>query len=125
VTGVLLDSHVALWLLQDEPLAPEAITVVTDPSIPLFLSIATPWELAIKQGLSQLRLGEDYLDLLASQGIELLGITPAHTRALRDLPLHHRDPFDRIFVAQAQLEGLTLVIRDGRLRQYDVALLEA
>ncbi len=125
MTGLLLDSHVALWLLQDESLAPAAMTAITDPSIPLFLSIATPWELAIKQGLGQLRLRDDYLDLLFGQGVELLGITPAHTRAVRDLPLHHRDPFDRMLVAQAQVEGLTLITRDRRLRQYDIALLEA
>lgn len=125
MTGLLLDSHVAIWLLEDRPLAAPAAAAIADPEVPLFLSVVTPWELAIKQGLGRLRLRDDYLDLLLSQGVELLGITPAHTRAVRDLSPHHRDPFDHMLVAQAQVEGLTLVTRERRLRAYDVAVLEA
>ncbi len=125
MTAVLLDSHVALWWLADVPLATAAQNAITDPGVPVLFSMASVWELAIKQGLGQLQVRDDYVDQLAIDGIELLGITVAHTRAVRDLPLHHLDPFDRMLVAQAQVEGLTLVTRDRRLRQYDVALLEA
>ncbi len=125
MTGLLLDSHVLLWLLVDQPVSAAAKAAVTAPANNLFVSMATPWEIAIKQGLGQLDVREDYLDLLREQGVDLLGIEPAHTRAVRHLPAHHRDPFDRMLVAQAQVERLTLVTRDKRLAQYDVQVLAA
>ena len=125
MTGLLLDSHVALWLLEDRPVSEPARRAVTDPVNQVFLSMATPWEIAIKQGLGRLDVREDYLDVLTGQGVELLGIVPAHTRAVHDLPQHHRDPFDRMLVAQARVEGLSLVTRDKRLAQYDVPVLAA
>ncbi len=125
MTGLLLDSHVALWWLQDSPLSPEAAAAIADPARPALVSIATAWELAIKQGLGRLEIQDDYLDVLVECGIDLLGIEPAHARAVRHLPAHHRDPFDRMLVAQAQVERLTLVTRDKRLAQYDVEVLSA
>ena len=125
MTGLLLDTHVALWWLEDRRLSESAATAIADARNPTHLSIASAWEMAIKQGLGQLQVRDDYVEQLALDGIELLGITPAHTRAVRDLPPHHRDSFDRMLVAQAQVEGLTLVTRDRRLRGYDVAVLEA
>jgi PIN domain nuclease of toxin-antitoxin system len=122
----LLDTHVALWLLAAHPLANGVEQRLADPANDLRLSIASPWELAIKQRSGKLDgLGDDYLDVLVQQGVELLPITPEHVRVVRDLPLHHRDPFDRMLVAQAQVEGLTLVTRDRRLTDYDVRVLEA
>ncbi len=123
--GLLLDSHVAVWLLEGRRVRQEVLDRVVDPSIAVWLSIVSPWELAIKQGRGRLRLGEDYLDLLLGQGVRLLTIEPAHTRAVRNLPDHHRDPFDRMLVAQAQVERLTLVTSDQQLAAYDVAVLAA
>jgi PIN domain nuclease of toxin-antitoxin system len=125
VSGLLLDSHVALWWLADEALTEAASAAIADPSRSVLVSIATAWELAIKQGLGKLRIDDDYLELLVERGIDLLPIEPRHTRAVRDLPHHHRDPFDRMLVAQAQVERLTLVTRDTRLAQYDVPVLAA
>jgi PIN domain nuclease of toxin-antitoxin system len=125
VTGVLLDSHVALWLLSGEPVRQEAFDRIADPAVNVFLSIATPWELAIKQGRGRLRLQEDYLEILLAQDVRLLPIEPAHMRVVRDLPDHHRDPFDRMLVAQAHVERLALATRDERLRRYDVEVLVA
>ena len=125
MSGLLLDSHVVLWWLADEPLTGPASAAIADPARSVLVSMATAWELAIKQGLGKLRVGDDYLDLLSAHGIALLGIHPPHTRAVRDLPHHHRDPFDRMLVAQAQVERLTLVTRDDRLRRYDVRILAA
>ena len=125
MTALLLDTHVALWLLMDAPLSEDARTAVAAPVNAVFLSIVSAWEVAIKQGRGTLEVQDDYLDLLAGQGVKLLAIRPEHTRTVRDLPHHHRDPFDRMLVAQAQVERLTLVTRDERLGQYDVRVLAA
>ena len=125
MTGFLLDSHVALWWLADEPLSEMASTAIAGPGQPVLVSMATAWEIAIKQALDELRVDDDYLDVMVERGIELLAIEPPHTRAVRDLPHHHRDPFDRMLVAQAQVERLTLVTRDERLSRYDVRILAA
>jgi PIN domain nuclease of toxin-antitoxin system len=125
VSGFLLDSHVALWWLAAEPLSPRASAAIADPARPVLVSMATAWEIAIKQALEKLRVADDYLDVLVDRGVGLLAIEPPHTRAVRDLPHHHRDPFDRMLVAQAQVERLTLVTRDERLRRYDVRVLAA
>ena len=125
MTRLLLDSHVALWWLAGQQLAPEARAAIRDPTATAVFSIASVWELSIKQGLGRLLLPADYLDVLADEGIDLLGIEVAHARAVRDLPPLHRDPFDRMLVAQAQVEGLTLVTRDPQVSQYDVAVLGA
>lgn len=125
MTGLLLDTHVMLWWLVDEPLASDAAEAIADPEQRVVLSVASAWEVAIKQGRGRLEIAEDYLDVLRQQEIELLGITPQHTRVVRDLPDHHRDPFDRMLVAQARVEGLTLVTRDRRLADYDVGILPA
>ena len=125
MTGLLLDSHVALWLLEGRGLRPEVLDRVADPTEDVWLSVVTPWELAIKQSRGRLRVREDYIETLLDQGVKLLGIEVGHTRAVRDLPEHHRDPFDRMLVAQAQVERLTLVTRDEQIRQYDVKVLAA
>ncbi len=125
MSGYLLDSHVALWWLADEQLTEEASAAIADPIRPVFVSVATAWEIAIKQALDKLRVDDDYLEILAERGIGLLGIAATHTRAVRHLPHHHRDPFDRMLVAQAQVERLTLVTRDERLSRYDVRILAA
>ena len=126
MTALLLDTHVLIWLLADLEISEAAHDAVQDVGNDLYLSIASPWEIAVKQSTGKLAgLAQDYLDLLVDQGIKILGIAPDHVRAVRDLPLHHRDPFDRMLVAQAQVEQLTLVTRDAHLGQYDVRVLSA
>lgn len=125
MSGFLLDSHVALCWLADEPLSERACSAIADPARPVLVSMATAWEIAIKQALDKIRVADDYLDVQVDRGVELLAIEPPHTRAVRELPHHHRDPFDRLLVAQAQVERLTLVTRDGRLSRYDVRILAA
>jgi len=125
VTGLLLDTHVLLWFMEDAALRPGVRRAIADPDRSVKVSVASLWEVAIKQGLGRLKPPEDPAEAAEAVGFELLGIAPTHARAVIDLPLHHRDPFDRMLVAQAKTERLTLVTRDRRMRDYDVKVMPA
>lgn len=125
MNDVLLDTHVALWWLDDQHLSPVARDAIADPSRVVHVSLATLWELAIKHSMGRLRLRGHLDEVLVGNGIDLLAVTPAHAFAVRDLPLHHRDPFDRMLVAQALVEGLTVVTRDRRIAEYGVRVMVA
>ena len=124
---LLLDTHICLWALGDTGRLPSAIVdAITDPANDVRVSAATAWEIAIKQSLQKLELpgpAEKWLPKAVKRtGFEWLDVTPADTLRVRALPWHHRDPFDRLLVAQAQ-GGLMLVSHDASLAQYDVALM--
>ena len=124
---LLLDTHTLLWFLTDDAsLSARSRQAIEDPANAKHVSAASLWETAIKAGLGKLNLPAPYADIFPQQleinGFSLLSITPAHCATLLTLPLHHRDPFDRILVAQAKTEGMTLVTDDGKLRAYDVPL---
>lgn len=121
---LLLDTHVFLWWVQDEPLAPEAGDAIAA-AREVYLSAASVIEMAIKEAIGKLRVQGDPEEAAAAHGFLPLPITLAHAKSLRHLPLHHRDPFDRLLVAQAMAEGLTLVSADGALGRYGVDLLPA
>ncbi|MDQ3728672.1 MAG: type II toxin-antitoxin system VapC family toxin [Actinomycetota bacterium] len=91
---------------------------------PVFVSAATVWELEMKRKAGRLRAPEDVEWLVADAGYEQLDITFEHARTAGSLPLHHRDPFDRMLVAQARCDGLTLATADGALAAYDVPIFE-
>jgi len=122
---LLLDTHAYLWWESDAPnLAGTARDAVADPRNEVCVSIVSLWEIAIK-----VRLGKLDADLarlvegLGENGFRLLGVQPQHVLETVRLPLHHKDPFDRLLVATARLEGLTLVSSDARLPLYPVELL--
>ncbi len=101
-----------------------AKAAITEPGHEIFVSAATLWEISIKNSLGRLGFPLEKLDeLLASTGIEPLTISVAHAIAAGRLPRHHADPFDRMLIAQAQLERLVLVTEDAALARYDVAIL--
>lgn len=124
---ILLDTQAWLWWQTDDPrLGPRARRAITS-ATEVRVSVASAWEIAIKVSIGKLKLPPD-LDLereLEDGGLLPLPIEIAHTEALRRLPVLHRDPFDRMLIAQATTEALTLVTADRQLEPYDIALLDA
>jgi PIN domain nuclease of toxin-antitoxin system len=112
------------WLADDRTLSAELKTAI-DEEIDVFVSAATIWEVAIKQQLGKITAPSDLPERIRDSELANLPITSDHAIAAGRLPLIHRDPFDRMLVAQAQSERLTLVTRDRSLRQYEVPLLQA
>ncbi len=121
---LLLDTHVALWAITgDATLGDEFLDRLRhDPDI--FLSPVSLWEITIKQAAGKLAGPADLAERVRDMGFRELPVTHAHAIAARRLPPHHRDPFDRILVAQAATEGLTLVSRDESVALYDVDILK-
>lgn len=123
---LLLDTHALLWWLADDPmLSREARASIADPTSPVFVSAATAWEMAIKTALGKLDAPDDLNDALAASRFQELPITIEHALLAGKLPQHHRDPFDRMLIAQARLEGLTVVTRDAVFGAYEIELLPA
>jgi PIN domain nuclease of toxin-antitoxin system len=125
---LLLDTHAILWFLQaDARLSPDALASIQATDAEVFVSDVSLFETAIKSSIGKLDLDLNLSDLFAKllpdNGWKPLGIQPRHLSYFVDLPMHHRDPFDRMLVAQAQAEGLTLVTRDANVAAYDVATL--
>ncbi len=121
---LLLDTRAALWFLGgDKRLSGTAHRHLTDPANRVLLSAAVVWEVAVKRSLGKLVLPEEYLSLLLDAGAQALAVTLDHAAAAEHLPPHHRDPFDRVLIAQATIEGAAIVSRDDALRPYDVTLI--
>lgn len=122
---LLLDTHVVLWWLEGAPLSDEALASVGRADTVVFVSAASAWEMGIKASLGKLRMPEDLGVRLEVERFTALAVTVAHGLEVATLPALHSDPFDRLLVAQARLEGLTLVTRDERLGAYGVPILAA
>lgn len=120
---LLVDTHAALWLLgEDRRLSPRADELLTDASNEVLLSAAVVWEVAIKRSLGKLDAPDGFAETLLDAGAVPLPVNIDHARAVRSLPWHHRDPFDRMLVAQAGLDGAALVSDDERMREYEVTV---
>ncbi len=122
---LLLDTHAFLWFCQGDPaLSATAKSHIENPANRKLLSLASCWEIAIKAGLGKLKLGEPsskYIpEALARTGFELLPVALAHATGVELLPLHHRDPFDRLLVAQALAENVAIVSNDPLLDAYPI-----
>ncbi|HWE65793.1 MAG TPA: type II toxin-antitoxin system VapC family toxin [Acidimicrobiales bacterium] len=121
---VLLDTHILLWWLSDDPSLPSlAADAIADSEVEVIVSAATAWEIAIKRAAGRLEAPDDLLNALEANAFDSLAITAVHARVAGALPPHHADPFDRMLIAQARTEGLTLISIDGRFAAYDVDLL--
>lgn len=119
---LLLDTPVLIWWDAGDPLSKKAMTAIREAQ-QVYVSAVTGWEIAIKQSLGRLDTTRSVSDAVAESGFEELPVRLAHARCVGELPWHHRDPFDRMLVAQAREEGLILVTRDEVIPQYDVRVL--
>jgi PIN domain nuclease of toxin-antitoxin system len=121
---LLLDTHAALWLLaNDRRLSPTARDLLEDDQVKCFLSAASVWEVAIKRSLGKLTVPAEFHRQMALRGVASVPVYDSHAAAVAELPLHHRDPFDRILVAQAAAESMSILSVDPQLRAYDVPVL--
>ncbi|HPO16006.1 MAG TPA: type II toxin-antitoxin system VapC family toxin [Candidatus Hydrogenedentes bacterium] len=124
--NLLLDTHALLWWLEDNPsLSREARAAISDGNRAVFVSAVTAWEIVIKKRLGKLDAPDTLEEALAANAFQELPVTIAHALAAGALPAHHTDPFDRMLVAQATLENLTLVTRDENIQKYPVAIIAA
>jgi PIN domain nuclease of toxin-antitoxin system len=122
---LLLDTHVLIWWSGGKRVAPTAADAIRSPDNEVLVSVASIWEAEIKAASGKLQLAADLQVEPAEHGFSPLDINAGHAVAAAQLPPHHNDPFDRMLVAQAQLEGLTLVTRDPVFDMYAVAVLRA
>lgn len=120
---LLIDTHILLWALEDSPrLSGRARDALKDVANEVRLSAASLWEIAIKRAVGKLKAPEALPDIVARMAIDILPVSAEHAWAVGGLPSLHADPFDRLMVAQAQIEGLTFVTHDKRLADYGGAI---
>lgn len=127
---LLLDTHVLLWwFMRSDRLKDTTRDVLADPENDVFISAVSTWEIAIKIAIKRLALPgvpAQYLpDRIRRAGLTELPVTTAHTYGVEALPMHHADPFDRMLIAQARYEAMTIVTSDSMFTKYDVQRLSA
>jgi PIN domain nuclease of toxin-antitoxin system len=117
---LLLDTNAFLWWRDGSSRLPDSVrNEIGDPANPILVSIASLWEIAVKRSLGKLRFLEDFEAVMVEEKFELLTVNYAHLRLLGDLSHHHRDPFDRIIIAQSFAEDLPVVTNDGIFAAYN------
>ena len=123
---LLLDTHTFLWWLSDwERISESARAAIADPNNEVLVSAVTGWEIGIKKARGRLVAPDNLAAVVEEKRFEHLSLTFVHAERAAALPPHHRDPFDRMLIAQAQAEGLVLVTRDSRIADYEVATMGA
>lgn len=123
---LLIDTHVLLWWLADAPaLGGKARALIAAPRNEVHVSAASLWEIAIKRSLDKLKAPDGLNGIVEEEGFRALPISLFHGEQAGDLPLLHRDPFDRMLVAQAQAEGLEIITSDARIAEYGVRTIDA
>ena len=122
----LLDTHILLWFLSaNKQLTNSKRELINNGDHKIFISLVSLWEIAIKLSIKKLNIDYDFSELpniLKRHEIDILNISFSHTQIVKELPLHHGDPFDRILIAQAISEELTLITEDQNFKHYDVTL---
>ena len=122
---LLLDTHTLIWHVGKRvALSDDAAKAIENPANQIYVSAASFWEMAIKSSLGKLNLHRPIRDIIATYQVAsatLLSVTPDHTLMIENLPWHHKDPFDRMLIAQAMHEDLVLISKDGQFEKYQVA----
>ncbi|HJD56287.1 MAG TPA: type II toxin-antitoxin system VapC family toxin [Rickettsia endosymbiont of Pyrocoelia pectoralis] len=117
----LLDTHILLqWLSNDKTLPNKIAEIITNPDNIIFVSSVNTWEITIKKSLGKLEAPDNLEDAIEANEFQKLPISIAHSTYIANLPLHHKDPFDRLLIAQAIVEGLTLLTCDDQIPKYSV-----
>ena len=123
---ILLDTHVLIWWMSgDEQLGLNAQKHISNTENSIYVSSASVWEMSIKQQLGKLSVPDDIESLVEELGFSALAMSLFHGQQAGALPMHHRDPFDRMLIAQAQAEGLQILTKDGHFPAYGVRLINA
>ena len=124
---MLLDTHILLWFLNDDSKLAATLKSLIEAEQNIYVSVVSLWEIAIKLNIQKLQLQYPFADLerlLEEQNIHIISISLADLEAYRQLPLHHRDPFDRLIISQAKNRGYSLVSQDANFKLYDVELIQ-
>ncbi len=121
--SLLLDTHVFLWWLRADIIDSNVATRISDPSEQVFISAASIWEAKIKQSLGKLKFEGSLIDAAQQTGFDLLSISPAHAECAGSLPGYHRDPFDRMLIAQSICDKLTIITHDFAFKPYDISVI--
>lgn len=123
---LLLDTHTLIWWLAKNPtLSGEAIDAIANPDNLVFVSAASAWEIAIKKSLAKLQAPDDLAEQITEKRFTPLAISINHALTIEKLPLHHQDPFDRILIAQAIWDKLTIITRDRKFISYDIDIIKS
>jgi PIN domain nuclease of toxin-antitoxin system len=126
VKRLLLDTHVLLWWLSDDPqLGKSSRQAIANPRNQVYVSAASAWEISIKKSIGKLTAPDDMDAIVENEGFEKLPITLFHGDQAGALPELHKDPFDRMLIAQAQSEGLVIVTNDEKIIQYKIRTMDA
>jgi len=120
----LLDTHILLWWLQgdDDKLGQKITRIIASPDHEIWVSAVSIWEIVIKRAIGKLIIGDEFLPIV-QESFQHLPITMEDAFAVRQLPLYHQDPFDRLLISQANLHGLTLITEDKNIWRYSVKCL--
>lgn len=125
--NLLIDTHAVIWFITEDDQLPDHVKeLIEDTANTCFVSIASLWEMGIKYSLGKLDLKADLkkiFELIEQSGLTILPITTTHILTNSALDFHHRDPFDRLIIAQAKSEGLTLISKDGEFENYNINLM--
>ncbi len=122
----LLDTHSLLWtIFEPNKLSTEAQAIISDQDNIICVSLISLWEISIKQNIGRLDIPEEFFEVVSKGGFEMLSLTIPQIKQYQTLPLHHRDPFDRILIVQAQQQKLILITRDSEISKYDLEIVKA
>jgi PIN domain nuclease of toxin-antitoxin system len=122
---LLLDTHVVLWQLQGSLLLSPAGRAAIEQASDLMFSVVSFAEIGVKAALGKLSVARDLRERVVQSGLQILRLDADHGLAVADLPMHHRDPFDRLLIAQARSENLTILTADRRIAAYEVPVIDA